>query len=188
MPFYLNLTIDVLDSYIALKDFDSAFKLIYSIEIYKVVKSRLGIYNWLEVVQLLDRKMKILKEVGDKNRIEELVLEGKTLMKRAEKYFYNNNPGTIIDVEIKKYYYECCLFEKDYEGAKEQARAMFDIAYYIQSNLILADLLLAEVSMIQGDIEEFKMRMEKAESIARNDYDKSENKMWFEEYKKKLNY
>ena len=65
---------------------------------------------------------------------------------------------------------------------------MFDIAYYIQSNLILADLLLAEVSMTQGDIEEFKMRMEKAESIARNVYDKSENKMWFEEYKKKLNY
>jgi hypothetical protein len=47
---------------------------------------------------------------------------------------------------------------------------------------------LAEVSKIQGDMEEFKMIMEKNESIARNDYDKSENMMWFEEYKKKLNY
>ena len=52
----------------------------------------------------------------------------------------------------------------------------------------IADLLLAEVSKIQGDMEEYNMRMEKAESIARNDYEKSENKMWFEEYKKKLEY
>lgn len=52
----------------------------------------------------------------------------------------------------------------------------------------IADLLLAEVSKIQGDMEEYNMRMDKAESIARNDYEKSENKMWFEEYKKKLEY
>ena len=52
----------------------------------------------------------------------------------------------------------------------------------------IADLLLAEVSKIQGDMEEYNMRMEKAESIARNDYEKSENKMWFEKKKKKLEY
>ena len=52
----------------------------------------------------------------------------------------------------------------------------------------IADLLLAEVSKIQGDMEEYNMRMDKAERIARNDYEKSENKMWFEEYKKKLEY
>ena len=39
----------------------------------------------------------------------------------------------------------------------------------------IADLLLAEVSKIQGDMEEYNMRMDKAESIARNDYEKSEN-------------
>ena len=185
---YLKVFISLIDTYIFFDKYSLASELIESIQINKVLKSQSGSYNWLEVVLLLDRKMKILKEVGDNNRIEQLVLEGKPLMKRAEKFFYNTNPGTIMDVEIKRFYYECCLFEKDYEGAREQALSMCDLEYYKQANLILADLLLAEISKIQGDMDEYNIRMDKAESIARNDYDKSDNKMWFEEYKKKLGY
>lgn len=182
---YLKVFISLIDTYIFFDKYSLASELIESIQINKVLKSPSGSYNWLEVVLLLDRKMKILKEVGDNNRIEQLILEGKPLMKRAEKFFYNTNPGTIMDVEIKRFYYECCLFEKDYEGAREQALSMCDLEYYKQANLILADLLLAEISKIQGDMDEYNMRMDKAESIARNDYDKSDNKKWLDEYKKK---
>lgn len=185
---YLKVFISLIDTYIFFDKYSLASELIESIQINKVLKSQSGSYNWLEVVLLLDRKMKILKEVGDESRIEQLILEGKPLMKRAENFFYNANPGTIMDVEIKRFYYECCLFEKDYEGAREQALSMCDLEYYKQANLILADLLLAEISKIQGDMDEYNMRMDKAESIARNDYDKSDNKKWLEEYKKKLRY
>ena len=34
-----------------------------------------------------------------------------------------------------------------------------DKKYYKQSNLIFADLLLAEVSKIQGDMEEYKKKL-----------------------------
>ena len=51
------------------------------------------------------------------------------------------------------------MFEKDYEGAKEQANSMCDIEYYKQSNLILADLLLAEVIKIQGNMEKYNMQL-----------------------------
>lgn len=124
---YLKIFIKLIDTYLFFDKYTLASDLIESIQIYKVIKSQSGSYNWLEVVLLLDRKMKILKEVGDKNRIEELVLEGKPLMKRAEKYFKSINHDTFIDVEIRRFYYECCLFEKDYEGAKEQANSMCDI-------------------------------------------------------------
>ena len=114
---YSNLVIYLLDLYIAQKDYGAAYELIESVDIYKVRRPKYGEYNWLEVVLILDRKMKIYKEICDKNKMSELVTEGKPLMKQAEKYFKKNNPGTVVDEHIKHFYDECSLFEKDYEGA-----------------------------------------------------------------------
>ena len=62
------------------------------------------------------------------------------------------------------------------------------IIFIIVLVLFAVFFIICSIALLYWAMEEFKMRMEKAESIAKNDYDKSENKMWFEEYKKKLNY
>lgn len=100
---YLNLNIGLFDSYIKQEQYDSAYKLIESINILNIYKTanfdESNILKWASIIEILDRKMKIYKIVNNIEKLKNLVIEGKTIMKRAEKYFSKYNPETRRDID-----------------------------------------------------------------------------------------